>query len=70
MTVGPLAGSGGLKNARGFGSLFAAKLAAERVRAARIKFGSKLLASRGPTSGRDAGGLSSFLLGFGGGLLI
>ena len=68
MTVGPLKGSPGLRKARGFESLFAAKfLRAERVRAERIKFGSKLPTSRGPTSGRDAGVLSSFLLGFDGG---
>ena len=71
-TVGPLAGSG-LRVARGFDgfdSVFAAKLAAERVRAARITLGSKLRDSRVPTGGRDAGFLSSFFLGFDGGLLI
>ena len=71
-TVGPLAGSG-LRYVRGFdgfGSVFAAKLASERVRAARIKLGSILRDSRGPTGGRDAGFLSSFFLGFDGGLLI
>ena len=80
-TVGPLAGSG-LRYVRGFdgfGSVFAAKLApervwaklaSERVRASRIRLGSISRDSRWPTGGRDAGFLSSFFLGFDGGLLI
>ena len=80
-TVGPLAGSG-LRYVRGFdgfGSVFAAKLAparvwaklaSERVRASRIRLGSISRDSRVPTGGRDAGFLSSFLLGFDGGFLL